>query len=468
MKYFLLIITFFLATSQPLFALTIAQSVKGKIVLQVESKGEAWYVHPSQLKRYYLGRPQDAYDAMRKLGYGISNKDLARIPMSLSHEPSIDTDGDGLMNTFEDALGTNISNPDSDGDGHSDYNEVQNGYDPLRTGKLPYDSSFAKLQAGKIFLQVERHGEAWYVNPVNFQRYYLGSANEAFAIMRKLGLGIATKDLNTISIGTLPGAATPTPTPVSTADNGDVTKRQYVSTTIKVGGVDYAIQYVRAPKATTKLMTLTGQNEDCFNNCTAKPLADYVKDVSGFAGIHGVYFCPPDYADCVNKKYSYEQPILNSVSGIVINAYKSRWHEGPMITYDASGEYKYFHRAGDGGWNLLTDFKTKFNADVQSAISNYPSLIENGTSVVMSEPTLSDNLTVRKSTRGFMGFNENSLYIGIAKNVNVQELASITQALGMDYAMNLDGGGSVALQYEGQYKAGPGRLLPNAIVLMEK
>jgi gliding motility-associated-like protein len=44
---------------------------------------------------------------------------------------NIDTDGDGLLDAQETALGTNPTNPDTDGDGISDGNEVTNGSDPL-------------------------------------------------------------------------------------------------------------------------------------------------------------------------------------------------------------------------------------------------------------------------------------------------------------------------------------------------
>lgn len=36
------------------------ERLTGRILLQVESHGEAWYVNQTNLKRYYLGRPSDA------------------------------------------------------------------------------------------------------------------------------------------------------------------------------------------------------------------------------------------------------------------------------------------------------------------------------------------------------------------------------------------------------------------------
>jgi hypothetical protein len=41
--------------------------------------------------------------------------------------------------------------------------------------------------AGHIFLQVEAHGEAWYVNPLDQRRYYLGRPKHALAILQALG-----------------------------------------------------------------------------------------------------------------------------------------------------------------------------------------------------------------------------------------------------------------------------------------
>jgi exopolysaccharide biosynthesis protein len=38
-------------------------------------------------------------------------------------------------------------------------------------------------------------------------------------------------------------------------------------------------------------------------------------------------------------------------------------------------------------------------------------------------------------------------------------------ALDVDYALNVDGGGSSAMMFNGSYKIGPGRSLPNAIVV---
>lgn len=117
-----------------------AASLSGRVLLQVESKGEAWYLNPVNGKRYFLGRAADAAKIIRALGLGVTNKDLSNWK-----------------------------------------------------AKAP-----AHL-AGRILLQVEARGEAYYVNPVNLQLVYLGSPETAFAIWNKLALGVSNKTLATIS-----------------------------------------------------------------------------------------------------------------------------------------------------------------------------------------------------------------------------------------------------------------------------
>ena len=48
----------------------------------------------------------------------------------------LDADGDGLSDDLEKYYGTEIDNPDTDGDNYSDGEEIKNGYDPLGPGKL--------------------------------------------------------------------------------------------------------------------------------------------------------------------------------------------------------------------------------------------------------------------------------------------------------------------------------------------
>ncbi|MCK5459529.1 right-handed parallel beta-helix repeat-containing protein [Candidatus Parcubacteria bacterium] len=121
----------------------LSKRMSGKILLQVEKNGEGWYVSPDNQKKYYLGRPADAFSIMRNLGLGIK---------------------------------------------HSELNNYIN-------------STFPSRLSGKIMLDVEQNGEAYYINPNNLKGYYLNRPSDAFRIMRELGLGITNSDVRKIDIG---------------------------------------------------------------------------------------------------------------------------------------------------------------------------------------------------------------------------------------------------------------------------
>lgn len=180
----------------PLFAKadSISEKLSGNIVLQVEENGEAWYVNPANFKRYFLGRPDDAFSIMRNLGIGISNQDIEKFPIG-SLTGGEDSDNDGLSDLLEDAIGADKYNADTDNDGYNDGEEVLNNYNPNGAGIINFESSFINKHLGKIFLQVEKNGEAWYINPKDEKRYYLGRPTDAFNVMKELGLGISNADL---------------------------------------------------------------------------------------------------------------------------------------------------------------------------------------------------------------------------------------------------------------------------------
>lgn len=142
------------------YAGDLASEVRGKILLQVESHGEAWYVDTKTGERTYMRDGAAAYQLMRGMGLGITNLNLETIPVmndvhTLKELPSI------------------CSN-------HSLANSVK----------------------GEILLQVEAHGEAWYVYPDNCYRIYMKDGAAAYEIMRFLGLGITNNNLNLVPINT--------------------------------------------------------------------------------------------------------------------------------------------------------------------------------------------------------------------------------------------------------------------------
>lgn len=120
----------------------LSNKLSGKILLQVENNGEAWYVNPKNNKRHYMANGDEAYNIMRNLGIGITNSDLE---------------------------------------------------------KVKNDLSFAKKHSGKIFLQIEDLGQAYYID-FNGKEHYLKNGEAAYSIMRELGLGITNNNLNKIDI----------------------------------------------------------------------------------------------------------------------------------------------------------------------------------------------------------------------------------------------------------------------------
>lgn len=192
----------------------LAQKLSGKILLQVESRGEAWYVNPADQKRYFLGRPADALALMRQLALGISNVNLNKIPSGLLDYVGADDDADGLPNNLEQALGTDSNKTDSDNDGYYDRVEIINDYNPLGQGQISIDENLLKQLRGKILLQVESSGAGWYLNPSDDKKYYLGRPEDAFAVMRNLALGITNQNLEQIAIGQLQPVAPPDPNPI--------------------------------------------------------------------------------------------------------------------------------------------------------------------------------------------------------------------------------------------------------------
>ncbi len=179
---------------------TLTERLNGRILLQVEEHGEAWYVYKG--KRYYMKDGPTAYNMMRNFGLGISNDDLRKIPIGVNNRFSgKDSDNDGLMDKLEEGIGTDIFNQDSDGDGYSDKEEVINGYNPLGMGKVFIDQSLVNRLKGRILLQVENKGQAWYLNPEDGKRYYMKDGEAAFQIMRFLSLGITNNNLAKIRVG---------------------------------------------------------------------------------------------------------------------------------------------------------------------------------------------------------------------------------------------------------------------------
>ncbi|MBI2589494.1 phosphodiester glycosidase family protein [Candidatus Berkelbacteria bacterium] len=100
-----------------------------------------------------------------------------------------------------------------------------------------------------------------------------------------------------------------------------------------------------------------------------------------------------------------------------------------------------------------------------AGMNSAPRLVEGGQNV-LNEGSLDEKQRTTRSTRGALGLRGQTLYAVIAQGATISDLAEILVSLGVDSAMNIDGGGSSAMVYRGAYKVGPGRQIPNALVII--
>jgi hypothetical protein len=239
---------------------------------------------------------------------------------------------------------------------------------------------------------------------------------------------------------------------------------EYRKVTTAAGSFDTHI--IMLDRARYQMKTLVAATADCTDQCAAKPLADYAKQLGAGIAIHGSYFCPPDYADCAGKTYSFLWPVFDSASRQMRNSDNIKFHEAPIIAAYADGRLAYYRRAN--AFASLAAFEAVYGSPIEAALANYPGLVENGDIIVESEPRLEDAQRTVKGTRGAIGFNQDKIFLVVAKSATVIDLAGVMLSLGAADALNLDGGGSAAIIYGGAYKIGPGRLLPNAIVFTKQ
>lgn len=240
---------------------------------------------------------------------------------------------------------------------------------------------------------------------------------------------------------TVPKVATVADAPPNNSTPGSGYSRQKVSTSRG----EFVISMIVAPGA--RAIIETAGDSNCSDNCPTKSLAEHVAASGGFAGINGAYFCPPDYPQCQGKVNSFDTLAVNGRSKAILNKDNNVYSTVPLVA--AYGTSLSFY-----------DQTLQWGADTSSGggLANYPRLLRDG-----SVATEQEN---GKGTRGFIGMKDGAIVIGHVYAASFADTAEVLKTLGLQNAMNLDGGGSSALWFEGSYKVGPGRSLPTAIVLV--
>ena len=127
---------------------TVVDVFRGHVLLQAESGERAWYVSPKFLTRFSIATPDEFTSVVRRVGLGISDANLAKIP----------------------AAGAPSARSDS----------------TLRT-----------QLAGYFLVQVQDNGEVWYVDPASRTRYLI-DAMTATTVLASLGTRVTDGTLDQI------------------------------------------------------------------------------------------------------------------------------------------------------------------------------------------------------------------------------------------------------------------------------
>ncbi len=233
----------------------------------------------------------------------------------------------------------------------------------------------------------------------------------------------------------------------------------------EVGVVSVRLIRINLKDTNLQIRSLTDVSGERMNaSGPVRSLKSYVDQVSGFAGINGSYFCPSDYSWCAGKEGSYYWMWYDSLKGTYANSYQNQFNPGPVVAFDTQNRLHFFKTAKD--WPGQSAFEALNNTKLQALISNGPGLIfENQMTVTPDQLDTKQRTT--KSNRSGLGFKGDNIYLVASSSSTVMDLGYAMKAMGMEYAVNLDGGGSTALYYNGQYGVGPGRNLPNSLVFID-
>lgn len=246
------------------------------------------------------------------------------------------------------------------------------------------------------------------------------------------------------------------PHPVLAVDSG----WESVTVPTSAGVISMRLIRINLSSPDLGIRSLASSSGELLNKpAPTNSLKSYVDQVGGFAGVNGSYFCPADYASCAGQAGSYYFLWYNSITGQFSNSYQNQFNHGGVIAFDNKNNYYVYTTPKD--WPGKAQFETD-HGGLQALIANSPMLVSGGNLVVIESMLDTKQRTV-KSNRTGIGFKNGQIYLGVASGATVMDLGRAMDALGMVDALNLDGGGSSALYYNGRYGVGPGRNLPNAL-----
>jgi hypothetical protein len=258
---------------------------------------------------------------------------------------------------------------------------------------------------------------------------------------------------------------TPTPTPGATPNANLIPtppvvagapQNGYSRITVKTARgsfiIDVASIIMTVDTRSVTMVVDSANDTSCSNFCPTYPLTDYIGKYSGFAAISGTTFCPSDDTACGDKSNAYTSPIYNTRTHTWINNSPANWTNHAMI---------YKNAGGVAFVPNVSDPTTYTNAkDITAAITG-KALVHNG-QILVNAASLTDEDKL-KTTRSGIGIKPNIVYIVVAQNADVSDMASIMEEITATSAMQLDAGLSPAIRF-GDFASKSERALPNAVI----
>lgn len=226
----------------------------------------------------------------------------------------------------------------------------------------------------------------------------------------------------------------------------------YKKQQVQVDSANFLVDIVSADLNSTKVIVDTASDSDCRDNCPVLSLADYVARSGAYAGVNGTYFCPASYPSCSGKTNSFDMLVMNKDKKY-LNSDNNVYSTLPVAVF-SPGSSRFIGQALAWGRDTSVD----------GVISNHPLLVQGGNIAYVFKD---DEKQTSRGSRAFVGASGLTVYIGVVHNVTVAQMAQVLHSLGIKDALNLDSGGSTAL-WSGGYKVGPGRNIPNAVLLVKR
>ena len=203
-----------------------------------------------------------------------------------------------------------------------------------------------------------------------------------------------------------------------------------------------------------QVITDVAADRDCADDCTVANLQAYASAAAADAGINGTYFCPAEYAGCGSETNAFFWKIIDTKLGVMINKDNGLGEQDPFLAFDSTGRATYFSKWAE---------YNKSNFSAVAGINSFSLIENNNISLDYSKMDAKQGLT--KASRGAIGIKGQTLYLVHVLAATVTDSAYVMQSLGMDHALGLDGGGTSAMIYDNAYKSGPGRNMPNALLI---